>query len=71
MAPNIRLSASTVACETHTSGSSAFYAGYFTGESYKTATTIYGGTFRSVSRTAGWWATGTPLLTVVKVRNLP
>ena len=42
----------TVACETHTSGQSAYYAGYFTGESYKTATTIYGGRFQSVSKTA-------------------
>ncbi len=41
----------TVACEIH-GGASAFYAGYFTGESYKTATTIYGGTFQSVSKTA-------------------
>lgn len=42
----------TVACEVHTSGASAFYAGYFTGESYETATTIYGGTFKSASKTA-------------------
>ncbi len=41
----------TVACETHGEGS-AFYAGYFTGESYKTSTTIYGGTFQAVSRAA-------------------
>ena len=41
----------TVACETH-GAERGFYAGYFTGESYKTATTIYGGTFQSVSKTA-------------------
>lgn len=41
----------TVACEIH-GGGNAFYAGYFTGESYKTATTIYGGTFQSVSKSA-------------------
>lgn len=42
----------TVACDVHTNGSSAFYAGYFTGESYETAVTIYDGTFQSVSKTA-------------------
>lgn len=42
----------TVACDVHTTGSSAFYAGYFTGESYETAVTIYDGTFQSVSKTA-------------------
>lgn len=50
----------TVACETHTSGSSAFYAGYFTGESYKTATTIYGGTFKSYSKEAVLVGNGNP-----------
>ena len=50
----------TVACEVHPSGSSAFYAGYFTGESYKTATTIYGGTFQSVSKTAVLVGNGNP-----------
>lgn len=42
----------TVACDVHTTGSSAYYAGYFTGESYETAVTIYDGTFQSVSKTA-------------------
>lgn len=42
----------TVPCSVHSSGASAFYAGYFTGESYKTATNIYGGTFESASKTA-------------------
>ena len=50
----------TVACETHTNGSSAFYAGYFTGESYKTATNIYGGTFESCSKTAILVGNGNP-----------
>ena len=50
----------TVACEIHTSGSSAFYAGYFTGESYKTATTIYGGSFTSCSKTAVLVGNGNP-----------
>ena len=31
---------------------SSFYAGYFTGESHETSTNIYGGTFKSYSRTA-------------------
>lgn len=42
----------TESCTVHTSGGSAFYAGYFTGESYKTSTNIYGGTFQSASRNA-------------------
>ncbi|OUN80303.1 hypothetical protein B5G06_11850 [Flavonifractor sp. An52] len=42
----------TVACDVHTTGASAFYAGYFTGESYETAVTIHDGTFQSVSKTA-------------------
>ena len=50
----------TVACKVHTSGASAYYAGYFTGESYKTSTTIYGGTFQSVSRTAIQIGNGKP-----------
>ena len=50
----------TVACEIHTSGSSAFYAGYFSGESYKTATTIYGGSFTSCSKTAVLVGNGNP-----------
>lgn len=41
----------TVACQVH-GDATAFYAGYFTGESYKTATNIYGGTFESASKTA-------------------
>lgn len=41
----------TVACQDH-GDATAFYAGYFTGESYKTATNIYGGTFESASKTA-------------------
>ena len=49
----------TVACEIH-GGGNAFYAGYFTGESYKTATTIYGGTFQSVSKTAIHVGNGNP-----------
>lgn len=50
----------TVACKVHTSGASSFYAGYFTGESYKTSTTIYGGTFRSVTKTAVLVGNGNP-----------
>ena len=50
----------TTACKVHTSGSSSFYAGYFTGESYKTATTVYGGTFRSYSKTAVLVGNGNP-----------
>lgn len=42
----------TTPCSVHTSGASAFYAGYFTGESYKTSTNIYGGTFISCTKTA-------------------
>lgn len=49
----------TIACEIH-GGGNAFYAGYFTGESYKTATTIYGGTFQSVSKTAIHVGNGNP-----------
>lgn len=50
----------TVPCDVHTTGSSAFYAGYFTGESYKTATTIYGGSFTSCSKTAVLVGNGNP-----------
>ena len=50
----------TTACKVHTTGASAFYAGYFTGESYKTATTIYGGTFQSCSKTAVLVGNGNP-----------
>ena len=50
----------TEPCKVHTSGSSAFYAGYFTGESYKTATTIYGGSFTSCSKTAVLVGNGNP-----------
>lgn len=50
----------TVPCEIHTSGASAYYAGYFTGESYKTATTIYGGTFESCSKNAVQVGNGNP-----------
>lgn len=42
----------TEPCKVHTNGASAFYAGYFTGESYKTSTNIYGGTFQSASKNA-------------------
>ena len=49
----------TVPCEIH-GGSKAFYAGYFTGESYKTATNIYGGTFQSASKTAVLVGNGNP-----------
>lgn len=35
-----------------THNSSSYYAGYFTGESHETSTNIYGGTFKSYSRTA-------------------
>ena len=50
----------TEPCKVHTTGSSAFYAGYFTGESYKTATTIYGGSFISCSKTAVLVGNGNP-----------
>ena len=50
----------TTACKVHTNGGSSYYAGYFTGESYETATTIYGGTFRSVSRNAVQVGNGNP-----------
>lgn len=49
----------TVACEIH-GGNNAFYAGYFTGESYKTATTIYGGSFTSCSKNAVQVGNGNP-----------
>ena len=49
----------TVACKIH-GGNNAFYAGYFTGESYKTATTIYGGSFTSCSKTAVLVGNGNP-----------
>lgn len=50
----------TVACQKHPTGNSAFYAGYFTGESYKTATTIHGGTFKSCSKTGILVGNGNP-----------
>ena len=50
----------TIPCEKHPSGSSAFYAGYFTGESYKTSTNIYGGTFTSCTKTAIQIGNGNP-----------
>ena len=50
----------TKPCEVHTSGASAYYAGYFTGESYKTSTNIYGGTFQSASRNALQIGNGNP-----------
>ena len=50
----------TVPCEKHPSGASAFYAGYFTGESYKTSTNIYGGTFTSCTKTAILVGNGNP-----------
>lgn len=50
----------TVPCKVHPSGTSAFYAGYFSGESYETATTIYGGTFSSCSKTAILVGNGNP-----------
>lgn len=50
----------TVACEVHTSGASSYYAGYFTGESYETSTTIYGGTFKSCTKTAVLVGNGNP-----------
>lgn len=49
----------TILCETH-GGDKAFYAGYFTGESYKTSTNIYGGTFRSASKNALQIGNGNP-----------
>lgn len=49
----------TILCETH-GGDKAFYAGYFTGESYKTSTNIYGGTFQSASRNALQIGNGNP-----------
>lgn len=49
----------TTPCKIH-GGNNAFYAGYFTGESYKTATTIYGGTFESSSKTAVQVGNGNP-----------
>ncbi len=42
----------TVACSVSGHESSAFYAGYFTGESYVTSTTIHGGSFRALNKTA-------------------
>lgn len=50
----------TVACKTHTTGNSAFYAGYFTGESYKTAVNVYGGSFASCTKTAVLVGNGNP-----------
>ena len=50
----------TTACKVHTNGGSSYYAGYFTGESYETATTIYGGTFRSYSKNAVQVGNGNP-----------
>ena len=50
----------TVSCSVHSSGASAFYAGYFTGESYKTSTNIYGGTFSSCSKTGILVGNGNP-----------
>mgnify|MGYP001860898126 CR=1 FL=1 len=49
----------TAPCKIH-GGDKAFYAGYFTGESYKTATTIYGGTFESCSKNAVQVGNGNP-----------
>lgn len=49
----------TEACPIHGS-SGAFYAGYFTGESYKTSTNIYGGTFQSCSKTGILVGNGNP-----------
>ena len=49
----------TIPCTTH-GGASAFYAGYFTGESYKTSTNIYGGSFTSCSKTAILVGNGNP-----------
>ena len=49
----------TVPCTTH-GGGNAFYAGYFTGESYKTSTNIYGGTFTSCTKTAILVGNGNP-----------
>ncbi len=51
---------STEACNVHTNGTSSFYAGYFTGESYTTSTSIYGGTFESFSKTAILVGNGNP-----------
>ena len=50
----------TVPCEKHPTGTSAFYAGYFTGESYETSTNIYGGTFTSGSKTGILVGNGNP-----------
>ena len=50
----------TVPCKIHTDGKSAYYAGYFTGESYKTSTNIYGGTFTSCTKTAIQIGNGNP-----------
>lgn len=50
----------TKPCAEHTNGASAYYAGYFTGESYKTSTNIYGGTFQSASRNALQIGNGNP-----------
>lgn len=51
----------TVPCEIEEhGGKSAYYAGYFTGESYKTSTNIYGGTFQSASRNALQIGNGNP-----------
>lgn len=51
----------TVPCEIEEhGGKSAYYAGYFTGESYKTSTNIYGGTFQSASKNALQIGNGNP-----------
>ena len=61
----------TVACDEHTTGASAFYAGYFTGESYETAVTIYDGTFQSVSKTAVLVGNDNPPPTAEPVKTPP
>lgn len=50
----------TVPCKVHSDGNSAFYAGYFTGESYKTAVNVYGGSFASCTKTAVLVGNGNP-----------
>ena len=42
----------TIPCPRNSAHTSSFYAGYFTGESYATAVTVHGGTFKALSRTA-------------------
>ena len=42
----------TLACKNHSDGSTAHYAGYFTGESYETSVNVHGGSFTSCSKTA-------------------